>query len=205
MKASNLYKKIVVGALSATILFAGAEAVNAQHIVKKGDTLFTISVQYNMTLTDIIDLNPQFEDPNSIHVGDKVVVRTSDIATDLVDYARSLQDRTTYVYGGQENYSPPLNTDCSGWTQHIYYMFGIDLPRTSAEQANVGTPVTFENLKKGDLMFFSTREDKVITHVGIYMGNDYWISNLSTKDDVEILSTWGSWTQKHFMWAQRVL
>jgi cell wall-associated NlpC family hydrolase len=60
-------------------------------------------------------------------------------------------------------------------------------------------------MKKADLMFFSTRADKVITHVGIYMGDGYWISNLSTKQDVEILSTWGNWTQKYFLWAQRVL
>lgn len=198
-------RKAVVGALATTILFSGAEIANAQYTVKQGDTLFKIAKQYNMTLTDIIELNPHFENPNSIDIGDRVVVRSGDIATDLVDYARSLQDRTTYVYGGQENYNPPLYTDCSGWTQHIYYMFGINLPRTSAEQATVGTPVKFENMKKGDLMFFSTREDKEITHVGIYMGNDYWISNLNTEDDVEILSTWGSWTQKHFLWAQRVI
>ena len=84
-------------------------------------------------------------------------------------------------------------------------MFGINLPRTSAEQATMGTPVTFDNMKKGDLMFFSTREDKEITHVGIYMGDDYWISNLNSEKDVEILSTWGTWTQKHFLWAQRVI
>lgn len=205
MRASKIAKNVVIGAVTATILFTGTQVANAQHKVKKGDTLYKISQQYNMTLKDIIDLNPQFEDPNNIRVGARVTVRTADIATDLVDYARSLQDRTTYVFGGQENYNPPLNTDCSGWTQHIYYMFGINLPRTSAEQATMGTPVTFDDMKKGDLMFFSTREDKEITHVGIYMGDDYWISNLNSEKDVEILSTWGTWTQKHFLWAQRVI
>jgi cell wall-associated NlpC family hydrolase len=52
-------------------------------------------------------------------------------------------------------------------------------------------------------MFFSTRDDKVITHTGIYMGNDYWISNLNEKKDVEILSTWGSWAQDYFLWGAR--
>ena len=198
-------KKIAAAALAATVIFSGATAASAQHIVKSGDTLAKIAKQYGMSLKDIISLNPQFENPNIIHVGDKVVYRTGDIAQDIVDYARSLQDRTTYVYGGQENYNPPLNTDCSGWTQHIYNKFGVKLPRTSRDQARVGTPVKFQDMKKGDLMFFSTRADKVITHVGIYMGNDYWISNLSTKQDVEILSTWGNWTQRHFMWAQRVI
>ena len=187
------------------MFFMGATAASAQHIVKSGDTLSKIAKQYGMGLKDIIELNPQFENPNLIHVGDKVIYRTQDVATDIVDYARSLADRTNYVYGGQGIQNPPLETDCSGWTQHIYGKFGIKLPRVSRDQARVGTPVKFQDMKKGDLMFFSTRADKVITHVGIYMGNDYWISNLSTKQDVEILSTWGSWTQKYYLWSQRVI
>lgn len=198
-------KKILVGAMAAAMVFTGATAASAQHIVKSGESLSQIAKHYGMSLKDIIELNPQFPNPNIIHVGDKVIYRTQDKAQDIIDYARSLQDRTNYTYGGQENFNPPLNTDCSGWTQHIYGKFGIKLPRVSRDQAKVGTPVKFEDMQKGDLMFFSTRADKVITHVGIYMGNDYWISNLSTKQDVEILSTWGSWTQKYFMWAQRVI
>ena len=45
----------------------------------------------------------------------------------------------------------------------------------------------FQELQLGDLMFFSTRKDKSITHVGIYMGNDYWISNLNEESNVKIL------------------
>ena len=187
------------------MVLGGATAASAQHIVKKGETLGGIAKQYGMSYKDIIELNPQFPNPNLIHVGDKVIFRTSDKAQDIIDYARSLQDRTNYTYGGQENFNPPLNTDCSGWTQHIYGKFGIKLPRVSRDQAKIGTPVKFQDMKKGDLMFFSTRADKVITHVGIYMGNDFWISNLSTKQDVEILSTFGSWTQKYYLWSQRVI
>jgi cell wall-associated NlpC family hydrolase len=53
------------------------------------------------------------------------------------------------------------------------------------------------------LMFFSTRADKVVSHVGIYMGNDYFISNLNEEKDVEILSSWGTWAQKFFLWGAR--
>jgi peptidoglycan endopeptidase LytE len=200
-----LKSKKLVAALTAAMVLGGATAANAQHIVKKGDTLGGIAKQYGMGYKDIIELNPQFPDPNLIHIGDTVIYRTGDKAQDLIDYARSLQDRTTYVYGGQENEAPPLFTDCSGWTQHIYGKFGVKLPRVSRDQAKIGTPVKFQDMKKGDLMVFSTRADKVITHVGIYMGDGYWISNLSTKQDVEILSTWGNWSQKYFLWAQRVL
>jgi len=194
-----------VATVTACLFLSVSSIASAQYIVKPGDSLSVIAKNHGMTLTDILKLNPHFDNPNMIHVGDHVVTRTSNVAQDIVDYARSLDDKTTYAYGGQETFKPPLFTDCSGWTQHIYAQFGIKLPRTSRDQAKVGTPVAFKNIKMGDLMFFSTRDDKVITHVGIYMGNDYWISNLSTKQDVEILSTFGSWTQKNFLWAQRVI
>ena len=178
---------------------------SAQHIVESGDTLAKIAVKYNMKFNDILSLNPQFDNPNIIHIGDRVVIRSNNKADDIVDYARSLQDKTVYTYGGQQIDRPPLYTDCSGWVQHIYGKFGISLPRVSRDQAKVGIPVKFQDMKKGDLMFFSTRDDKVITHVGIYMSDNFWISNLSTKQDVTILSTWGSWTQRYFLWAQRVI
>jgi len=174
---------------------------SAQHYVEKGETLSKIAKEYGMTLSDIISLNPHIENPNVIHPNDYIIVRTkTETQKDLVDYARSLQSVTAYSYGGQ-NF--PYETDCSGWAQGVFKKFGVSLPRVSRDQAKTGTPVKFDQLQIGDLMFFSTRADKTITHVGIYMGNDYWISNLNEEKDVEILSTWGSWSQKYFLWGTR--
>lgn len=176
--------------------------VQAAHIVQPGDAFWKIARSYDMDLSDLIKLNPHIADPNKISPGDKMVVRSGDIASDIVDYARALQGVTVYQYGGQQ---APRVTDCSGWVQSIYKEFGIDLPRVSRDQAKIGVPVKFQDMKKGDLMFFSTRADKVITHVGIVMDNDFWISNLSTKQSVQVLSNFGPWTQKYFLWAQRVI
>jgi len=154
-----------------------------------------------MTLKDLISLNPHIVNPNDIKPGDYIVIRSNvEKKKDLVDYARSLQESTVYQYGGQ---NAPYLTDCSGWTQFVFKKFGIQLPRTSAQQATTGTPVKFNDLLIGDLMFFSTRADHKITHVGIYMGDNYWISNLNQKMDVEILSTWGKWTRAYFQWGAR--
>lgn len=177
-------------------------SASAQYYVKKGDTMWKIAQQHNMTYSNLISLNPHIKNPNLINIGDYIIITSKDIATDLTDYAKSLQGVTTYVYGGQ---NAPYQTDCSGWTQYIYGKFGITLPRVSKDQARVGTPITFKNMKKGDLMFFSTRADKVVSHVGIYLGDNYWISNLSSKQNVTILSTWSTWTQQYFLWAQRVI
>jgi peptidoglycan DL-endopeptidase LytE len=194
-------KILAASAIAAAFLFSIGTAAHAEHYVHEGETLGGIAKEYKMSLKDIISLNPHISNPNKIKPNDYIIVRTkTEPQKDLVDYARSLQDVTAYAYGGQ-NF--PYSTDCSGWVQGIYKKFGVNLPRVSRDQAKTGEPVKFENLQIGDLMFFSTKADKVITHVGIYMGNGFWISNLNEKKDVEILSTWGNWAQKYFLWGAR--
>lgn len=196
-----MIKKLTVSIIAFFVVFGIATGASAQHYVKTGDTMARIAKTYNMTLKDLISLNPHIANPNIIKPNDYIIIRSkTEPQKDLVDYARSLQDITTYVFGGQ-NF--PNETDCSGWAQGVFKKFGIDLPRVSRDQAKTGQPVTFKELQIGDLMFFSTRSDKRITHTGIYMGNDYWISNLNEKKDVEIMSTWNTWTQNYSLWGAR--
>jgi len=49
------------------------------------------------------------------------------------------------------------------------------LPRTSLAQFRSGTPVSRENLEKGDLVFFLGQRRKSISHVGIYTGDGNFI------------------------------
>lgn len=65
--------------------------------------------------------------------------------------------------------------DCSGFTRLVFLdSNGIDLPRTAAEQANLGTKVSAEELKPGDLVFFNTMR-RAYSHVGIYLGNNQFV------------------------------
>jgi len=193
-------KKIVIG-LSLLICLNFASNASAEYYVQSGDTMSKIAQNYGMKLRDLISLNPQHPNPAEIHVGDFMVVREKSKAkVNLVEYARSLQDITAYQYGGN-NF--PYEVDCSAWTQGVFRKFGQDLPRTSADQSKTGAAIPFKDLNVGDLMFFSTRPDKKVTHVGIFMGNGYWISNLNAKSNVKILSTWGKWTQENFLWGTR--
>lgn len=194
-------KKIIVVAVALSLSLAFAKVGHAQHYVKSGESLSKIAVKYQMSLKDLISLNPHFKNPNVIHIGDYVIIRSkAEPERDLVDYAKSLQDVTAYKFGGN-NF--PYEVDCSAWAKGIYKKFGVELPRVSRDQARTGEPVAFTELQVGDLMFFSTRPDKTITHTGIYMGDNYFISNLNEAKDVEILSTWGRWTQDYFMWGAR--
>lgn len=83
----------------------------------------------------------------------------------VVEYARNFLGNP-YVWGGT---SLTNGADCSGFTQSIYKSFGIQLPRTAAEQANVGTRVELDALQPGDLVFYS--DGSSIYHVVIYAGN----------------------------------
>jgi len=71
--------------------------------------------------------------------------------------------------------------DCSGLTYNIYGKMGIIIPRTASEQAKMGKSITFDRLHYGDLIFFgsSSRRNGRITHVGIYLG-DNWFAHASS-------------------------
>jgi cell wall-associated NlpC family hydrolase len=196
-----MIKKVFV--LTFCFLFVFQTAVSAQHYVKSGDTLWEISKQYNMFYSRLLEMNPQIENPNHIYIGQKINVADTSKAKQIVEYAESLQPVTTYVYGAEDFSGKPYKADCSSWTQHIYEKFGVNLPRVSWEQSRTGTPVTFKELQIGDLMFFG--ENGKVSHVGIYMGGDQWISNLGTGKDVKIFSIYGSWSYNSFLWGTRVL
>jgi LysM repeat protein len=194
-------KKALILFFAAAGFFAFSSGASAQHYVTAGETMYSISRDHEMSLKDLISLNPHIKDPNKIRPNDYIVIRSNvEKQKDLVDYAKSLDSVTAYVYGGQEF---PYKTDCSGFAQGVFKKFGVNLPRVSKDQAKTGKPVKFTELQVGDLMFFSTRADKVISHVGIYMGDEMFISNLNETKDVEIMPIWGSWSRQFFMWGAR--
>ncbi|MBC2724712.1 NlpC/P60 family protein [Desulfosporosinus sp.] len=83
-----------------------------------------------------------------------------------------------YLWGGT---SPETGFDCSGYVQYVFAKNGISLPRVSRDQYTVGTPVAFNNLQPGDLVFFSMAKNGNIDHDGIYIGNGQFINSSSSK------------------------
>ena len=84
-----------------------------------------------------------------------------------------------YVWGGTD---PSTGLDCSGLTQQVYGDLGIDLPRVSRDQANVGTAVgSLADAQPGDLLFFGSP----VHHVAIYEGNGMMIEAPHTGESVK--------------------
>ena len=68
-----------------------------------------------------------------------------------------------YLWGGRS----PFGIDCSGFSQVLYKMAGITIPREAAQQALIGENLSFvEEALPGDLAFFDNDEGTII-HVGI--------------------------------------
>jgi len=90
---------------------------------------------------------------------------------DVASYSKKFLG-VPYRFGG----TTPSGFDCSGYIQYVFNHFGISLPRTSAEQINVGTAVSKSDLQPGDLVFFKNTYKPGISHTGIYLGNHKVIS-----------------------------
>lgn len=92
--------------------------------------------------------------------------------------------------------------DCSGLTMVCYRLNGLNLPRISKHQFSAGQTITKEELRLGDLVFFATRKKGVVSHVGLYIGNDRFIHAPRTGEKVQIESLRNPYYAEHFIGAR---
>ncbi|WP_261381704.1 C40 family peptidase [Paenibacillus cremeus] len=120
----------------------------------------------------------------------------------IVDTALSFQGKVTYQFGVRD--IPNLILDCSSFTQYVFKLNGKSIPWSSKLQGNLGTYVPKAGLQPGDLVFFSVNVPNEINHVGIYIGNGQFISNLPNKGVVISNLNSTHWTS-HYITARRVV
>lgn len=134
---------------------------------------------------------PVEEDQSSVALADKIIATGEKFLG------------TPYQYGAASGQTRTF--DCLSFTQYVFKQHGISLLRSSRQQYTQVTSVARDQLKKGDLLFFSTSSSGgKIAHVGIYAGNN------------QILHTWGSkgvqyesldraWLKQGYIGAKRVI
>lgn len=123
-----------------------------------------------------------------------------------------------YVWGSQRYHwgNGKLNTnyvhgeyDCSALVQYVYYVSnGVKLDLTTRTQVNNGVCISKEELKRGDLMFFTNSSRKNLSgverigHVGIYFGDNYILHTASDHAVIEPISN-ARWS--YYITARRVV
>ena len=89
---------------------------------------------------------------------------------DISKYAKSFLN-TPYLWGGRSEWG----IDCSGFTQIVYKLCGVEILRDASQQVLEGESIPYKDLGIGDLIFFcdyEKRNEPSITHVGLYLGGN---------------------------------
>jgi lipoprotein Spr len=106
---------------------------------------------------------------------------------------------TPYRFGG----SSKNGIDCSAFTKELYSeVFNLDIKRNSRDIFSMVSPVSKDDLKEGDLVFFKIHS-RSISHIGIYLGNSRF-AHASSKG-VAISSLDDAYYSRYFYKGGRVL
>jgi cell wall-associated NlpC family hydrolase len=104
-----------------------------------------------------------------------------------------------YLWGGT---SSNTGFDCSGLSMTVYQLNGLDLPRSSKEQYETGSPVGRNDLMKGDLVFFATSSKNKVAHVGIYVGDGRFIHAAGKGKNIRVDQLSKSFYKKTYLGAR---
>ncbi|MRS14948.1 bifunctional murein DD-endopeptidase/murein LD-carboxypeptidase [Enterobacteriaceae bacterium RIT691] len=141
------------------------------------------------------------EDPSSLQASQdefESMVRNVDIKSRLMEQYASWKG-VRYRLGGDTR----RGIDCSAFVQRTFRdQFGMDLPRSTYEQQEMGKSISRSQLRTGDLVLF--RAGSTGRHVGIYIGNNQFV-HASTSSGVTISSMDEPYWNRRYNEARRVL
>lgn len=207
--------------------------VDIVHKVLPKETLYRISKQFNVSVNDLIKLNPGVENglpvdylllikkgssgPSIIEVADKQAVETASVEIEnkvipvgnlakaqfLIQKAAEHLG-TRYRSGGTTS----AGFDCSGLMFSTFKNLDITLPRSSHEMARYGTKIDKSQAQKGDLIFFATFGGSRVSHVGMVtevLDDEIKFIHSSTSSGVIYSSTKERYYARTFVQVNRVI
>src|SRR5947209_2215009 len=141
---------------------------------------------------------PASMEPGALPSGPPSVAARAFDAYALTSTALSLRG-APYRNGGTD----PKGFDCSGFTQYVFGLYGISLPREVRDQFRLGSSVSSDQLVAGDLLFFATT-DPGASHVAIAIGGDEFIHAPSSTGVVRVERLRSTYWSARFLGARRV-
>jgi len=104
-----------------------------------------------------------------------------------------------YRFGGD---NPEAGLDCSGMVSYIYLnAVGVRLPHNAARLADISRPVSVQELRVGDLVFFNTM-NRPFSHVGIYIGDGKFVHAPHTNSVIRVDRLDNRYYTSHFEGAR---
>jgi cell wall-associated NlpC family hydrolase len=116
------------------------------------------------------------------------------IRASITDHAAELLG-VRYKYGGN---TPREGFDCSGFVRYVYQNAGLEIARTSRDQATYGSRTNIQDAQPGDLVFYKRKNGKPVFHVSLVVDNTrekLWVIHSTSsrgviKEDILASSYW---------------
>jgi cell wall-associated NlpC family hydrolase len=105
-----------------------------------------------------------------------------------------------YRLGGD---SPDSGFDCSGFVRYVFAAHPLDLPRTVGEQYALGAHVDVDDVRAGDLLYFSTVASGA-SHVGIALDNVQFVHAPAASGVVRVERLDTSYWHDRYVGARRL-
>jgi len=199
------------------------------HTIVSGETLSKISKKYGTTIKELERLNPTVV--NKLPIGHSLIIRETPPTIEAITKefgVNAIVENTEEVESAGpstiqlliDTASEKLGTryrsggttfsgfDCSGLIFNTFKEIDFTLPRSSNQQAKIGTKVQKSQAQKGDLIFFATNGSRSINHVGMIteiIGDEIKFIHSSTSLGVIVSSIKEAYYSKRFKQINRVL
>ena len=155
---------------------------------------------FSMSLPGMEGVTPQMSpvDPISAHLRNLQTPPPTVVRQALLEQHQRWAG-TPYRIGGTTD----RGIDCSALVRNVFRdSFDVEFPRSTQDQVHEGRPIDRQELQAGDLVFF--RPPGRYNHVGIYVGNGYFL-HASTSKGVIISSLDNSYWQRYYWQSRRAL